>query len=108
VEKILNKRKMRGVNRYLVYWKGFTAENDTWEREKDLKYAREFVDEFKRRLCIEVRRQGIESKRGISPKVEECRRIELLGKYMAKLLYGWNNRKFEAEYLRKLERSWQK
>jgi len=29
VEKILNKRKIRGVNKYLVQWKGFTAESDT-------------------------------------------------------------------------------
>ena len=26
VEKILNKRKIRGVDKYLVQWKGFTAE----------------------------------------------------------------------------------
>ena len=29
VEKILNKRKIRGVEKYLVQWKGFTAEGDT-------------------------------------------------------------------------------
>jgi len=32
VEKILNKKKMRGVEKYLIRWKGFTAEGDTWER----------------------------------------------------------------------------
>jgi len=57
VEKILNKRKMRGVNRYLVHWKGFTTENDTWERKEDLEYARELVDEFKGRLSMEARGQ---------------------------------------------------
>jgi len=31
--------------------------------------------------------------------------MELLGKYMAKLLYGWDDKKFEEEYLRKLERN---
>jgi len=30
---------------------------------------------------------------------------ELLGKYVVKLLYKWNNENFEKEYLRKLERS---
>ena len=25
---------------------------------------------------------------------------------MAKLLYGWNNRKFEKEYLKKLKKNW--
>jgi len=34
VEKILNKKKMRGIEKYLVQWKGFTAEGDTWERRK--------------------------------------------------------------------------
>ena len=29
VEKILNKKKTRGVTKYLVWWKGFTAEGDT-------------------------------------------------------------------------------
>jgi len=34
------------------------------------------------------------------------RRKELLGKYMAKMLYRWDKGKFEEEYLRKLERNW--
>ena len=29
-------------------------------------------------------------------------------KYTAKILYRWDKRKFENEYLRKLERNWQK
>jgi len=29
VEKILNKKKIREVEKYLVCWKGFTAEHDT-------------------------------------------------------------------------------
>ena len=29
IEKILNKRKIRGVEKYLVCWKGFTAEHDS-------------------------------------------------------------------------------
>ena len=37
--------------------------------------------------------------------------MELPGKYMAKVLYGWDEQKFEKEYLRKLEengRRWKK
>jgi len=34
--------------------------------------------------------------------------MELLGKYMAKLLYGWDDQKFEEEYLSKLEKNWKK
>ena len=34
VEKILNKRKIREIKKYLVRWKGFIAEGDTWEGKK--------------------------------------------------------------------------
>jgi len=34
--------------------------------------------------------------------------MELPGKYMAKLLYEWDDQKFEEEYLNKLERNWRK
>ena len=34
--------------------------------------------------------------------------MELLEKYTVKLLYGWDDRKFEEEYLTKLERNWKK
>ena len=48
VEKILNKKKMRGVEKYLIRWKGFTAEGDTWERKENLKNAEELIKEFER------------------------------------------------------------
>ena len=38
----------------------------------------------------------------------EFRRGKLLERNMEKLLYGWNDGKFEEEYLRKLERNWQR
>jgi len=31
---------MRGVKKYLIRWKGFTAEGDTWERRKFEKCGR--------------------------------------------------------------------
>ena len=46
VEKILNKKKIRGVEKYLIQWKGFTAEGDTWERRENLKNAKELIEEF--------------------------------------------------------------
>ena len=46
VEKILNKKKMREVEKYLVRWKEFTAEGDTWERKENLKNAEELIEEF--------------------------------------------------------------
>jgi len=41
-------------------------------------------------------------------KKQDFRREELPGKYMAKMLYRWDDKKFEEEYLRKLERNQQK
>jgi len=56
VEKILNKKKTRGVEKYLIWWKGFTAEGDTWERRENLKNAEELIEEFKQGEVV-VRRQ---------------------------------------------------
>ena len=79
VEKILNKKRMRGVEKYLVRWKGFTSEGDTWERRENLKNAEELIEEFERGEVV-VRREVEEE--------GEYKRMELPGKYMAKLLYG--------------------
>ena len=57
VEKILNKRKIRGVERYLVRWKGFMVEYNIWKREEDLENIRELVDKFEERLVAKVRKQ---------------------------------------------------
>ena len=99
VEKILNKKKIRGVEKYLIWWKGFTVEGDTWERKENLKNAEELIEEFEQER-VEVRQQEEE--------VEKYRRMELLGKYMAKVLYEWNNQRFEEEYLKKLEKNWRR
>ena len=104
MEKILNKKKMKGVEKYLVQWKGFTAEGDIWERKKNLKNAGEALKELKGRINAEVRRQ---EKIDITEK-RDFRRGELPRKFTAKMLYGWDNGKFEEEYLKKLERNWKR
>jgi len=48
VEKILNKRKTRGKDKFLVCWKGYTAEADTWEDRGNLKNVEKLVEEFER------------------------------------------------------------
>jgi len=68
------------------------AEHDTWEKKEDLENAKELVDEFEGRLSIEVRRQKRVEQRWrvkLNPRADEFRRSELLGKYIAKLLFGW-------------------
>jgi len=99
VEKILNKKKMRGVEKYLIWWKGFIVEGNTWERRENLKNAEELIEEFERGEVV-VRQQVGED--------EGYRKMELPGKYMVKLLYGWDDQKFEEEYLNKLEKNWKK
>ena len=55
VEKILNKRKVREVVKYLVWWKGFTAEHDFWKNKEDLDNTKEIITEFEEMLNAEVR-----------------------------------------------------
>ena len=99
VKKILNKKKIRGVEKYLIRWKEFTVEGDTWERKENLKNTEELIKEFEQGEVV-VRREVEEE--------GEYRRMELPGKYTAKLLYEWDDRKFEKEYLNKLEKNWKK
>ena len=42
--------------KYLVWWKEFTAEHDSWKKEEDLENAKEVVVEFEGRMNAEVRR----------------------------------------------------
>jgi len=44
----------------------------------------------------------------LNPNMEEFRRSELLEKYIVKVLFGWNDKKFEDKYLKKLLRNWQR
>ena len=72
---------------------------------------RELVNKFEERSEVEVRRQeGIEKrwKVKLNPEVNKFKRSKLLEKYTAKLLFRWNNKKFKDEYLKKLERNWQR
>ena len=66
-----------------------------------MKNVGELVEEFEQG-GIEVRQQEKIEKR---KEEDEYRRMKLPGKYMAKLLYEWDDRKFEKEYLKKLEKN---
>ena len=102
IEKILNKRKIKGVERYLVWWKEFIAEYDSWVKREVLGNAKEVLEDFEGRINAEVRRQ---EKLYMAEK-RDFRREKLPGKFTAKMLYGWDDGKFKEEYLRKLERNW--
>ena len=78
------------------------TEGNTWERKENLKNVEEALADFEKKT--EIRKQekiGEEEDR-------DFRRRELPGKFIAKMLYGWDNGKFEGEYLKKLERNWQR
>jgi len=95
--------------KYLVKWKGYTVEENTWEEIENLKNVMEKVEEFEKgRFEEEIQRirlrKGKEMK--LNLEAEEFKRGELPGRYMAKLLYGWDDKEFDEEYLKKLERNW--
>ena len=91
VEEILDRQERRGKTKYLVKWKGYMVEENTWEGLKNLKNAMEKIEEFEKgRFEEEIQR--IRMKKGkemkLNPEAEEFKRGELPGKYTAKLLYG--------------------
>jgi hypothetical protein len=79
VEKVLNAKWFRGKKRYLVRWKGFMAEADSWEPEENLGNAKELIEEFHQHYG------------------ELNRAIHALGESG-----------FEKEYLAKLQRNWRR
>ena len=111
VEEILDRQERRGKTKYLVKWKGYTVEENTWEGLENLKNARGKIEKFeKERFEKEIQRIRLKKEKEIklNPEVEEFKRGELPGRYMAKLLYGWDDKKFDEEYLKKLKRHWNK
>ena len=76
-------------------------EYNSQEREEDLENTKELVAEFEGKMSTKVRRQEkldmVEEK--------NFRREELLEKYTAKMLYRWDDRRFENK---QLEKNWQR
>jgi len=87
-----------------VQWKEFTIKHNSWEREEDLENAKEVVAEFKGKVNTKIRRQ----EKLDMVEERDFGRGELPGKYIAKILFGWDDKKFKDEYLKKLERNWKR
>jgi len=59
------------------------------------------VNEFEGKTSAEVRRQEGVGKRWkvkLNSEADEFKRSKLLEKYIAKILFRWDNRKFEDKY----------
>jgi len=91
VEKILNKKRFRRKDQYLVWWKEYMAEEDTWEPRENLGNAEDLIKEFKEEYS-KIRRMRKRKNN------KEDRKEELLGIYTAKILYGWDGKRFNEEY----------
>ncbi|KAF8699730.1 hypothetical protein AX14_000912 [Amanita brunnescens Koide BX004] len=104
VEDLLDSRiskKGRGCLEYLVKWKNYPREDALWEPKDNLANAQEMVDEFHKKFPNAPRR--------IRKNDLEFRRYENFTRPdIPKTLYGWEDGKFEREYLEKLERQWQR
>ena len=49
VQEIIDSKRYRGKVKYLVHWKGFTHDDDTWEPIENLDDAQECLEEFHRK-----------------------------------------------------------
>jgi len=79
------------------------AEFDTWEGRENLENAKEAIEEFEKeyqRDMEDVARQEREE--------GTFQRGELPGKFTAKMLYGWLDRRYDQEYWGRLERNWRR
>jgi len=86
-----------------VRWKGFTAESDTWEGRENLKNAQKAIEEFEKEY-----RRDMEDVARQERKETTFKRGELPGKFTAKMLYGWSDKRYDQEYWGRLERNWKR
>jgi len=103
VERILNKRRVRGKDKYLVRWKGFMAESNTWEGRENLKNAKEAIKEFEKEYWQDME----------DVTQQECEETtfkcgELPGKFTAKMLYRWLDKWYDQEYWGRMEKNWRR
>jgi len=100
-----NYEQEKGAGKYLVQWKGCMVEEDMWESRENLRNAMELVEEFEREYRREeeeeVRRQEAEEEKKVFSR-------GLPGRYTAKLLYGWGNKKYDREYWKQMEENWRR
>jgi len=102
VEKILNKRKIQGKDKFLVCWKGYMVEVDTWEDRGNLKNAGKLVEEFEREYGEEDKE--VRQQEQVEKEKESNRGLP--ERYTAKLIHGWGNMKYKRERERRWDKNW--
>ena len=87
----MDRQERRGKTKYLVKWKEYTAERNTWEGLENLKNTMKKIEELEKgRFEEKIQRIRMKKEKEIklNPEAQEFKRGELPGKYTAKLLYG--------------------
>ena len=80
MEKILNKKKFREKNGYLVWWKKYTTEEDTWKLKENLGNVRDLIRKFEEKYRKKSRQTRKEN-------YKEFYREELPERYITKISY---------------------
>jgi len=101
IKRILNKQQIREKDKYLVWWKGFTVESDTWEGMENLENAKKAVEEFEKEY-----QQDIEDVQRQEKKEGMFRKGKLPGRFTARKLFRWSDKRYDKEYWARLERNW--
>ena len=75
--------------------------SDTWKGRENLGNAKEAIEEFEREYRWDIKKVNWqEREEGI------FERGELPGRFMAKKLFRWTDKKYDKEYWGRLERNW--
>jgi len=76
---------------------------DTWKGKENLKNAKEAIKEFGREYWRDM-------KNVVRQEHEEgmFRREELPGRFIARKLFGWSDKRYDQEYWGRLERNWRR
>jgi len=94
---------VRGKDKYLVHWKGFTVESDTWEGRENLKNTKEAIEEFEKEYRRDMEDVARQEHKEMTSKCGD-----LPGKFTAKMLYRWSDKQYNQEYWERLERNWRR
>ena len=78
-------------------------EFDTWEGRENLKNTKEVIEEFEKKY-----RQDMEDVARQEHEEETFRRGELPGRFTARKLFRWSDKRYNQEYWGRLERNWRR